>query len=150
MLSHQGVTVLERIRRIKRYDLNQVVVVAHAFNPSTRKAEVGGFLSSRPSWSTKWVSGQPRLYRETLSQKKKKKKKKKKSCIFSNHTKKFKPGCFWNTFFKNKRMRERERARLVRETESDNSGWTLRFQKLMPSSESLSWLEDQHVALSSC
>jgi hypothetical protein len=27
-------------------------VVAHAFNPSTREAEVGGFLSSRPSWST--------------------------------------------------------------------------------------------------
>jgi hypothetical protein len=26
-------------------------VVAHAFNPSTRKAEAGGFLSSRPAWS---------------------------------------------------------------------------------------------------
>jgi hypothetical protein len=27
-------------------------VVAHAFNPSTWKAEAGGFLSSRPAWST--------------------------------------------------------------------------------------------------
>jgi hypothetical protein len=28
------------------------VVVAHAFNPSTREAEAGRFLSSRPAWST--------------------------------------------------------------------------------------------------
>jgi hypothetical protein len=28
-------------------------VVAHAFNPSTREAETGGFLSLRPAWSTK-------------------------------------------------------------------------------------------------
>ena len=28
-------------------------VVAHAFNPSTREVEAGGFLSSRPAWSTK-------------------------------------------------------------------------------------------------
>jgi hypothetical protein len=48
-------------------------VVAHAFNPCTQEAEVGGFLSSRPAWSTKWVPGQPGLYRETLSRKKKKK-----------------------------------------------------------------------------
>ena len=27
-------------------------VVAHAFNPSTREAEAGGFLSSRSAWST--------------------------------------------------------------------------------------------------
>jgi hypothetical protein len=27
-------------------------VVAHAFNPSTREAETGRFLSSRPAWST--------------------------------------------------------------------------------------------------
>jgi hypothetical protein len=51
-------------------------MVAHAFNPSTREAEAGRFLSSRPAWSTKWVPEQPGLYRETLSQKKKKKKKK--------------------------------------------------------------------------
>jgi hypothetical protein len=28
-------------------------VVAHAFNPITREAEAGRFLSSRPAWSTK-------------------------------------------------------------------------------------------------
>jgi hypothetical protein len=28
-------------------------MVAHAFNPSTGEAEAGGFLSSRPAWSTK-------------------------------------------------------------------------------------------------
>jgi hypothetical protein len=49
-------------------------VVAHAFNPSTWEAEAGGFLSSRPVWSTESVPGQPGLHRETLSQKKKKKK----------------------------------------------------------------------------
>jgi hypothetical protein len=27
-------------------------VVAHTFNPSTREAEAGGFLSLRPAWST--------------------------------------------------------------------------------------------------
>jgi hypothetical protein len=30
-------------------------VVVHAFNPSTWGAEAGGFMSSRPAWSTKWV-----------------------------------------------------------------------------------------------
>jgi hypothetical protein len=53
-------------------------MVAHAFNPSTQEAEAGGFLSSRPSWSTKWVPGQPWLYRETLSQNNKKQKQKQK------------------------------------------------------------------------
>jgi hypothetical protein len=28
-------------------------VVAHAFSPSSREAEAGGFLSSRPAWCTK-------------------------------------------------------------------------------------------------
>jgi major histocompatibility complex class I len=28
-------------------------MVVHAFNPSTQEAEAGGFLSSRPAWSTK-------------------------------------------------------------------------------------------------
>jgi hypothetical protein len=27
-------------------------VVTHTFNPSTREAEAGGFLSLRPAWST--------------------------------------------------------------------------------------------------
>ena len=34
-------------------------VVAHTFNLSTQEAEAGGFLSSRPAWSTDWVPGQP-------------------------------------------------------------------------------------------
>ena len=51
----------------------QQAVVAYAFNPCTWEAEAGGSLSSRPAWSTEWVPGQPRLHRETLSQKKKKK-----------------------------------------------------------------------------
>jgi hypothetical protein len=41
-------------------------------------AEAGGFLSLRPAWSSKWVSGQPGLYREILSRKTKQNKKKKK------------------------------------------------------------------------
>jgi hypothetical protein len=34
-------------------------MVGLSFNPSTREAEAGGFLSSRPAWSTKWAPGQP-------------------------------------------------------------------------------------------
>ena len=45
-------------------------MVVHTFNPSTWEANAGGFLSSRPSWSTDWVLGHPRLDRETLSQNK--------------------------------------------------------------------------------
>ena len=48
-------------------------VVARAFNPSTWEAEAGGFLSSRPAWSTEWVPGQLGQHRETLSQKTKNK-----------------------------------------------------------------------------
>jgi hypothetical protein len=51
---------------------NTLGVVAHAFNLSTREAETGRFQSLRPAWSTKWVPGQPGLYRETLSWKKQK------------------------------------------------------------------------------
>ena len=40
---------------------------------STQEAEAGGFLSSRPAWSTEWVAGQPGLHRETLSRKNKNK-----------------------------------------------------------------------------
>jgi hypothetical protein len=56
----------------------QVVVVVHAFNPSYWEAEAGGFLSSRPAWSTEWVPRQPGLHRGTLSRKKQKKEEKKK------------------------------------------------------------------------
>jgi hypothetical protein len=34
-------------------DVNGLGVVVHAFSPSTREAEAGGFLSSRPAWSIK-------------------------------------------------------------------------------------------------
>jgi hypothetical protein len=47
-------------------------VVVYAFNSSTWEAEAGGFLRSRPAWSTKRVPGQPGLHRETLSLKNKK------------------------------------------------------------------------------
>jgi hypothetical protein len=52
--------------------------VAHTFNPSTREAEVGGFLSLRPAWSTRWVPGHSGLHREILSQKTKQTNKQKK------------------------------------------------------------------------
>jgi hypothetical protein len=48
-------------------------MVAHTFNLSTREAEAGWSLRSRPSWSTEWVPGQPELHRETLSGKQTKK-----------------------------------------------------------------------------
>ena len=44
-------------------------MVAHALIPSIWEAEAGGFLSSRPAWSTEWVPRQPGLHRETLSRK---------------------------------------------------------------------------------
>jgi hypothetical protein len=47
--------------------------VAHTFNPSTWEAEAGGFLSSKPAWSTECVPGQSGLHRETLSRKTKQK-----------------------------------------------------------------------------
>jgi hypothetical protein len=56
-------------------------MVAHAFNPSTWEAEAGGFLSSRPAWSTEQVPGQPRATQRTEKpcfKKPKKKKKKRK------------------------------------------------------------------------
>jgi hypothetical protein len=44
--------------------------VAHASNPRSWEAEAGEFLSSKPTWSTEQVPGQPGLHRETLSQNK--------------------------------------------------------------------------------
>ena len=41
--------------------------MVHTFNTSTWEAEVDGFLSSKPAWSTERVPGQPGLHRETLS-----------------------------------------------------------------------------------
>jgi hypothetical protein len=55
-------------------------VVAHAFNPSTREAEAGRFLSSRPAWSTYKVSSRTAraIKRNPVSKNQKKKKKEKK------------------------------------------------------------------------
>jgi hypothetical protein len=39
--------------KLNQDQINNRGVVAHAFNPSTGEAEAGGFLSSRPAWSTK-------------------------------------------------------------------------------------------------
>jgi hypothetical protein len=38
---------------LKEIQEHEPGMVAHAFNPSTREAEAGGFLSTRPAWSTK-------------------------------------------------------------------------------------------------
>jgi hypothetical protein len=62
-------------------------VSIHTFNPSTQEAEAGRFLSSRPAWSTKWVPGQPGLYRKTLSQKTTKQNKTKQNKTKQNKTK---------------------------------------------------------------
>jgi hypothetical protein len=66
---------LELFITISKSDILKEGMVALAFNPSTWEAEAGRFLSSRPAWSTEWVPGQPRWYRETLSQQNQKKKK---------------------------------------------------------------------------
>jgi hypothetical protein len=42
---------MEYYSAIKNQNISQAVVV-HAFNSSTCEAEAGGFLSSRPAWST--------------------------------------------------------------------------------------------------
>jgi hypothetical protein len=54
---------MSRFAELKKKKKKSRAVVAHAFNPSTREAEAGGF------------PGQPGLYRETLSRKIKEKKK---------------------------------------------------------------------------
>ena len=46
-------------------------MVAHAFNPGTWEAEAGGFLSSRPTWSTEGVPGQPKATQKPCLEKKK-------------------------------------------------------------------------------
>ena len=47
------------------------LMVMHAFNSSTQKAEADRSQSSRPAWSAKQVLRQPGLHKETSSQKKK-------------------------------------------------------------------------------
>jgi hypothetical protein len=73
-VSEDNCSALVDIKKYSLYVKNCIkpsrsrAVVAHTFNPSTWETEASGFLSSRPAWSTKWVLGQPGLYRETLSQ----------------------------------------------------------------------------------
>jgi hypothetical protein len=43
--------------------------VAQVFNPSTQESEAGGFLSSRPVWSTERIPGQPGLHKEPCLEK---------------------------------------------------------------------------------
>jgi hypothetical protein len=73
------------IIRIRMTGLSQAVI-AHTFNPSTWEAEAGGFLSSRPAWSTKCVPGHSQGYTEKpCLEKPKKKKKKKKTGLIVLH-----------------------------------------------------------------
>jgi hypothetical protein len=44
--------ILSTGRKQRRKCCPWLGMVAHTFNPSTREAEAGGFLSSRPAWST--------------------------------------------------------------------------------------------------
>jgi hypothetical protein len=52
-------------------------VVAHAFNPGTWEAEAGGFLSSRPAWSTEFQDSQGYTEKPCLGKRKKEKEGKK-------------------------------------------------------------------------
>ena len=46
--------VLHSVRHLwVKKKMSRLGMVAHVFNPSTREAEAGRFLSSRPVWSTK-------------------------------------------------------------------------------------------------
>jgi hypothetical protein len=93
-IKHLWVIPSECSKETRFNSLNKSIcqaVVAHAFNPSTREAEAGRFLSSRPAWSTKWVPGQPGLYRETLSLKTKTKNKKKEHFPWHRDEKTFLP-----------------------------------------------------------
>ena len=45
--------ILRRLTHVYKEEKDKADVVAHKFDPSTWEAEAGGFLSSRPAWSTK-------------------------------------------------------------------------------------------------
>jgi hypothetical protein len=44
--------ILTEVTQTQKYN-HAPGMVAHVFNPSIWEAEAGGFLSSRPTWSTK-------------------------------------------------------------------------------------------------
>jgi hypothetical protein len=50
-LQHEEVYTCQGIKKVKN-QCSKMGVVAHAFNPNTWEAEAGGFLRSRPAWST--------------------------------------------------------------------------------------------------
>ena len=45
--------IVKTVLNNKRISGGEPGVVVHAFNPSTREAEEGGFLSLKPAWFTK-------------------------------------------------------------------------------------------------
>lgn len=51
------------------------MVLAHAFNSSTREAKAGRSLSSKPAWSIEQVPGQTGLHRDSVLKTKEKRKK---------------------------------------------------------------------------
>jgi hypothetical protein len=58
-----GYVVTSRLAWVtcKPVSTNNCTVVVHAFKPSTREAEAGRSLSSRPAWFMEEVPGQPGL-----------------------------------------------------------------------------------------
>lgn len=60
---HNNLYCLKTNKQTKK----ELGMVVHIFNPS-RAGDAGGSLSTRPAWSKEWVSEQPGLHRETLSQ----------------------------------------------------------------------------------
>jgi major histocompatibility complex class I len=51
-LPELGLKVFINISHLSNRKTLEPGVVVHTFNPSTREAEAGRFLSSRPAWST--------------------------------------------------------------------------------------------------
>jgi hypothetical protein len=45
-------TATHKQKKAYKNESSSQAVVAYTFNPSTWEAEAGGFLSSRPAWST--------------------------------------------------------------------------------------------------
>jgi hypothetical protein len=59
-----------RGRRDEQKEKGSQAVVAYRFNHSTWEAEAGGFMSSRPAWSTEWVPGGAGEERRGMEEKK--------------------------------------------------------------------------------
>lgn len=67
-LFHASTPLQEKKNRHKKENIKWIqsqVLVTQAFNLSTQEVEASGSLSSRPACSTKRLSGQPRLHRES-------------------------------------------------------------------------------------